>query len=336
MTEPLGIYGLEPTDPAEAAVVLIPVPFEATTSYGRGTAQGPRAIFEASPQIDLFDLEVGSPADAGIALLPEDSRVHAWNARACELAGPVIAAEGAGDDPALLAATAEVNRIGAELNDWLEAEASVWLERGALVGVLGGDHSTPLGAIRALAKRHPGLGVLHVDAHADQRDAYMGFRYSHASILHNVLAEAPGVAAVVGVGYRDLCREEHAVLEADPRCAAYYEPLLRQRQLAGATWSELVGEAVANLPPKVYVSFDIDGLDPTLCPNTGTPVPGGLSFAEACALLREVVSSGREIVGFDLCEVAPDPRGESEWDGNVGMRVLYKLAGFALASRQPG
>jgi len=326
------LYGLE-VDPADAAVVLIPVPFEATTSYGRGAAQGPRAILEASPQIDLFDLEVGSLEEARIALLPEEPQVQAWNARACELAEPVIEAEGAGDDPALLEATAEVNRIGAELNAWLEAETERWLAGGALVGVVGGDHSVPLGAIRALAKRHPGLGVLHVDAHADQRDAYLGFRYSHASILRNVLAEAPDVAKVVGIGYRDLCREEYDALEQDPRCAAYYDPLLRKRLLAGASWRELVAEAVANLPPRVWVSFDIDGLDPALCPHTGTPVPGGLSFPEACCLLDEVVRSGREIVGFDLCEVAPPADGSSEWDGNVGMRVLYKLAGFALRSQ---
>ncbi|MEZ6186408.1 MAG: agmatinase family protein [Planctomycetota bacterium] len=330
MSDP--IFGVE-VDPSDARVVLIPVPFEATTSYGRGAAGGPRAILEASPQIDFFDLEVGGLEEARVAMLPEDPQVHAWNARACELAEPVIAAEGAGDDPALQAAVDEVNRIGAELNGWLEAEVDAWLERGALVGVVGGDHSVPLGAIRALAKRYPGLGVLHVDAHADQRDAYMGFHYSHASIQRNALA-IPGVAKLVGLGYRDICREEYDVLEGDPRCAAYYEPRVRQRLLAGAPWTEVVAEAVANLPQDVYVSFDIDGLDPALCPSTGTPVPGGLSFAEAVALLNEVVTSGRRIVGFDLCEVAPDPRGESEWDGNVGMRILYKLCGFALRSRE--
>jgi agmatinase len=83
----------------------------------------------------------------------------------------------------------------------------------------------------------------------------------------------------------------------------------------------------------VYVSFDIDGLDPALCPHTGTPVVGGLSFPEASGLLRTLVESGRRIVGFDLNEVAPDPEDRSEWDGNVGARVLYKEIGFALRSQ---
>jgi agmatinase len=95
-----------------------------------------------------------------------------------------------------------------------------------------------------------------------------------------------------------------------------------------------VNRIVAELPRTVYVSFDIDGLDPSLCPHTGTPVPGGLSFAEAAALLRGVVESDRRIVGFDLNEVAPDPDGRSEWDANVGARVLYKLIGFALLSQR--
>ena len=192
------------------------------------------------------------------------------------------------------------------------------------------------GAIAAHARRHPGLGILHIDAHADLRQAYEGFERSHASVMANVLDRLDGVARLVQVGIRDISAPEYERSQKDPRVVTHLDPVLSDRVFAGASWASLCDEIVAALPQEVYVSFDIDGLDPTLCPNTGTPVPGGLSFAEACALLREVVSSGREIVGFDLCEVAPDPRGESEWDGNVGMRVLYKLAGFALASRQPG
>ena len=115
--------------------------------------------------------------------------------------------------------------------------------------------------------------------------------------------------------------------------AAAADTDLRRQQLDGEAWTRLVGRIVADLPPEVYVSFDIDGLDPALCPHTGTPVLGGLSFAEATALLRTLVESGRRVVGFDLSEVTPDPDGRSEWDGNVGARVLYKLIGFALASR---
>jgi agmatinase len=153
--------------------------------------------------------------------------------------------------------------------------------------------------------------------------------------MYNVFRELPDVARIVQVGVRDYCDEEDLLIRENPeRLRTYFDPDLRRQQLDGETWSRLVGRIVADLPPEVYVSFDIDGLDPAHCPHTGTPVVGGLSFVEATALLRLLVESGRRIVGFDLCEVAPDPEGRSEWDGNVGARVLYKLIGYALLSRR--
>jgi agmatinase len=248
---------------------------------------------------------------------------------------PVIEAGGPGADPRAQRAVAEVDALGERMNAWVHAQASAWLQRDRLVGVVGGDHSAPFGAIRAVAERHPGLGVLHVDAHADLRAGYEGFRWSHASIMYNVFRELPEVARIVQVGVRDYCDEEDLLIRDNPeRLRTYFDPDLRRQQLDGETWGRLVGRIVADLPPEVYVSFDIDGLDPALCPHTGTPVVGGLSFVEATALLRLLVESGRRIVGFDLCEVAPDPEGRSEWDGNVGARVLYKLIGYALLSRR--
>jgi len=332
----MSFLGLE-TAPEEAAVVLVPVGFEATVSYGRGTAAGPEAIRAASPQLDLFDLETGQPHEAGIALLEPDPRVAAWNEEAVDLAARVIEAcdDGREDDPALEGPRRRVNAIMAALNAWLGGVVRGWQERGKLVGVVGGDHSVPFAAIEAAAARWPGVGLLHIDAHADLRLAYQGFTWSHASILRNVRDRVSGVAKVVGVGYRDLCAEEHEVLVGDARFAAFYDPWLRRRLEEGTPWAEVAAEVVRALPEQVYVTLDVDGLDPALCPHTGTPVPGGLSFTEATSLLRAIAESGRRIVGFDLVEVAPDPTGRSEWDANVGARLLYKLAGFALMTR-PG
>jgi agmatinase len=328
-----GIYGLDSTVD-DARVVLIPVPFEATVSYGGGAGEGPKAILEASRQVDLFDLETGRPYAAGICLIDEDPAVRAWAAEAKELAAPVIEKGGAGSDPALRAVCAKVDALGDKVNDWLEKHVARLIEQGKLVGVVGGDHSVPFAAIAAHAKRYPGLGVLHVDAHADLRDAYEGFRWSHASIMKNVLDRVPELGKLVGVGYRDLSEEEHKVITTDARVEAFHDPWLQRRLQDGTAWGAIALEIVDTLPQDVYVSFDIDGLDPVLCPNTGTPVPGGLSFAQATALFRVIVESGRRIVGFDLVEVAPDPTGESEWDGNVAARLLYKLIGFALKSQK--
>lgn len=329
-----GIYGL-PSTPEQSAVVLIPVPWEATVSYGAGTANGPEAIRRASRQVDLLDRETGRPYEGGIALLPQPGEVRGWSDAARGLALPVIDKGGAARDPSLERAVREVETLGSRMNAWVTEQTASWLAQGRLVGIVGGDHSVPFGAIAAIADGHPGLGILHIDAHADMRAAYEGFRWSHASIMYNVLREIPAVARIVQVGVRDYCDEEDLLIRNEAeRVRTYFDPDLRQELLDGETWRRLAGRIVADLPQQVYVSFDIDGLDPALCPHTGTPVLGGLSFPEVSVLLRTLVESGRRIVGFDLCEVAPDPQGSSEWDANVAARVLYKLIGFALLSRK--
>ena len=325
-----GVFGL-PHSEAEAAVVLVPVPFEATTSYGGGAARGPEAVLSASRQVDLFDVETGRPYQAGIHMLPLPERIVALDRAARAVAAPVLAAGGvANGGQELLAAAAKVNAASDEVNGWVESEVSRLLRAGKRVGVVGGDHSVAFGSVAAHAAAWPGLGVLHLDAHADLRQAYEGFQHSHASVLRNVLDRLPGVARLVQVGIRDVSDEEMAYAEASAgRVVVHHDALLAQARFEGETWAAQVRRIVQPLPREVYLTFDIDGLDPTLCPHTGTPVPGGLSFQQACALVAGVVKSGRRIVGLDLVEVAPGPEGD-EWDGNVGARLLYKMIGWML------
>lgn len=325
--EGLGIFGL-PHAPEEAAVVLVPVPFDATTSYRPGAVDGPCAILAASRQVDLFDFETGNPWQSGIAMLEESADIRAWNAEARPAAEAVM---GSRADAA--SARARVNDICERVNRQVRAEVETHLDAGKLVGTVGGDHGCVFGAISAHAGRFPGLGILHVDAHADLRRAYDGFEWSHASIMENVYRREAGVAKLVQVGVRDLCEEERDLIDASAgRIVTHYDAALARERFEGGTWAAQVARIIEPLPAEVYVSFDIDGLDPKLCPHTGTPVPGGLSFHEASYLLGAVARSGRRIVGFDLVEVAPGPDGD-EWDGNVGARMLYKLIGWALLSR---
>jgi agmatinase len=320
-----GVYGLTVT-PEESAVVLIPVPFEATTSYGGGTADGPKAVLEASKQVDLFDLDTGRPYEKGITMLDEDEQVRGWNDEGKRLAAPIIAAGGGGNP-------APVNALSEKMNEWVYGLSRAWLDRGKLVGVVGGDHSTPFGNIKACAEKFPGLGVLHLDAHADLREAYEGFTWSHASIMFNVLRKLTGVKKLVQVGIRDFSESEHAVISGSSgRCVTFFDAQLARGRDGGETWRAQVDRIVGELPERVYLSWDIDGLEPTLCPHTGTPVPGGLSFNQAVALLEGVVRARKQIVGLDLNEVAPGPDGDP-WDGNVGARLLYKMIGYALKSR---
>lgn len=329
-----GVFGL-PHSESEALVVLVPVPWEATTSYGGGASDGPKAIREASAQVDLYDLDVEKPYDAGIHMLDEDEELIAANGKGKALAARIIEAGGAGDDPELGQALAKVNELSAKVNAWVKKETARLLDAGKIVGIVGGDHSVPFGALEAVAARLPSFGVLHFDAHSDTRRAYEGFVHSHASIMFNVLEQIPQVAKLVQVGIRDVCEQEVDYCKSQgARVRMFADRELVRRRHAGEPFVATAQAIVAELPAEVWVSFDIDGLDPRFCPHTGTPVMGGLEPAEVISILRALAASGKRIVGFDLNEVAPNQHDEhDEWDGNVGARMLYKMIGFTLASQ---
>ncbi len=329
-----GLFGL--TYSVESAeLVVIPVGWEATTSYGGGAARAPAAILRASHQVDLHDLDVAEPWRVPLAMSAPHPEMEKWNERGKLAAARVIdAATGASSSDGAAQALALVNTLSHKVDDWVDAECTRVLEAGKIACILGGDHSVPLGAFRAAAAKWPGLGVLHVDAHADLRDEYEGFERSHASIMRNAMNELPGIATLVQVGIRDVCEEEIAYARAaGERIQMFLDRDFARRRFRGETWHALCQDVIAKLPKQVWISFDIDGLDPTLCPHTGTPVPGGLTFHEAVYLVRTLVESGRTIVGFDLNEVAPSDDESNEWDANVGARLLYKLIGLTLASQ---
>jgi agmatinase len=330
-----GIFGLPFTE-QDASLVFVPVPWEATTSYGGGTSNGPGAILNASKQVDLFDLEVLRPYEAGFFMREESAQVRAWNeegkaeaARIIEVAGQVKG------DARLERALARVNELGGQLNAYVAGQTREVLAAGKIPAIVGGDHSVPFGALLAVAERENSFGVLHFDAHSDTRNAYEGFQWSHASIFHNVLERVPQVTKLVQVGIRDVCEEEvEYCRKQGSRVRVFFDLELSRRKQAGENFQKVADEIVASLPEKIWVSFDIDGLDPRFCPHTGTPVPGGLDFHEANAILRAAVRAGKKIIGFDLNEVAPHPEGLDEWDANVGARLLYKLSAWTLASQR--
>lgn len=328
-----GIFGL-PHDPEHARVHVIPVPFDATTSYRKGTARGPEAILQASRQVDLFDLQTGKPYLEGIAMLDADPRIARLNAEGSEKADRIIEVSGViGSDKALRSTLERVNAIGAEVNRIVHESVTGALADGRLPALVGGDHSTPFGAIQACSERYPGLGVLHFDAHADLREAYEGFEWSHASIMDNVVKRLDGVGKLVQVGIRDLGEREFTRIEGSGgRIHTLFDRDWQHAKFDGTGLGELARKTIRELPAEVYVSFDVDGLDPILCPNTGTPVPGGLTWSEAMLWLEEIARSGKRIVGLDLNEVSPgetDPESDS-WDAIVGARLLYRLIGTAL------
>jgi agmatinase len=327
-----GIFGL-PFPRERCRLVLVPVPWDLTTSYRAGTAHGPGLVLQASSQLDLFDLELGKAYAQGYFLDPIPAELLARN-EALRPAADRLRALDHGD-PAAAEIVAEINAACEQMNAWVYAQARAVLAEGKLLGLLGGDHSVPYSAIRAVSERHGGdFGVLHVDAHADLRVAYEGFVHSHASIMHNVMSAPWRPRRLVQVGIRDFCEQEYELIRGRPgEITTFFDRPLKSRMLRGEPFAAIADEIVAALPTKVYVSFDIDGLDPTLCPGTGTPVPGGLRFDEALELLAALHRGGKTIVGFDLNEVSgggPPASWTSEWDGNVGARLLYKLCGWSM------
>lgn len=323
-----GIFGL-PFTVEESELVLVSVPWEATVSYKAGAANGPQAILEASQQIDLYDPLNPEAWKKGIAMLPTQNAISINNQSIRQKVEEYLITYAEGDINKLL--LEEINSASELLNNEVKKQTKDLLAMDKVVGLVGGDHSTPLGFIQALGEKYQAFGILHIDAHADLRPAYEGFEYSHASIFHNAL-KIKNMERLVQIGIRDFSQVEQDVVEKElGRVVMFTEYELRKALFEGSTWAKVCDTIVAQLPENVYISFDIDGLSPHLSPNTGTPVLGGFSVEELVYLFEKVLSSGKKIIGFDLCEVAP---GEDEWDGNVGARVLYKLCQLALKSKK--
>lgn len=332
-----GIFGIPFTE-SESEIVLIPVPWEVTTSYGRGASWGPQLIREASEQIDLFDFETGKAYEKGYFMRPFPQDLKNKNDQFKELAQELIQlkTQQSTEFEKMHQLVSKVNQACKEMTAWVYNESLSVLKSGKKLGLVGGDHSTPLGAIEALSDFHHGkFGVLHIDAHADLRKAYQGFEQSHASIMYNVMTSDKKPQKLVQIGIRDFCEEEFELINSRSDIKTFFDIELKRRLLVGESWSSICKNIIDELPEKIYISFDIDGLDPAFCPHTGTPVPGGLQIDQIFYLFNEINKSGKKIIGFDLNEVSSGgalPVEADPWDGNVGARVLYKLCGWLALS----
>ncbi len=321
-----------PYSPEESDVVILCAPWDVTVSYREGTRFGPDQVMKASAQLDLTSPLSSDAWKLKVAKVSYNPETMIFGEKLREKACTLIEFYSNGGDlaasPKMQAILDEVNHGNARFHSLIQEEASQWLARGKKVVLLGGDHSTPYGMMAACAAnlgKGESFDVLHIDAHADLRNAYEGFTHSHASIMFNALKDFP-ISNLVQVGIRDLCPEEKQLIESDDRIHCFYDWDLSAAQLRGTPWSEQVKNILSKLGKNVYLSFDIDGLDPQFCPNTGTPVPGGLSYAQWYFLFSELLKSGKKLIGADLVEVSNGSRdGESEWDANVGARILFQL-----------
>jgi agmatinase len=268
-----------------ARAVILPAPYDFSTTYQGGTRWGPRAILDASRNMELWDDELGATYRQGIHTLAEL-------------------------EPTALGPEAMAQRV---------EQAFRWiLDSGKLPVMLGGEHSLTAGAVRATHARHPGLSVLQFDAHADMRDEYLESPYSHACVMRRVREQVPASS----VGIRSLSEEEHEYLAAHPA------PIWSAREFRAlrGDWKPILD----SLTDEVFVTFDLDALDPSILPGTGTPEPGGLDWYEAVDLLAAVARRSR-IVGLDIVELAPLP-GHVASDF-LAARLTYRMIGLALGAR---
>lgn len=328
-----GIFGL-PFSEEEAKLILLPVPWEVTVSYKAGTARATERICKASLQVDLLDESTDNAWKQGIFFRPIDKNIlmkSDYLRKEAELyINYITDGENLDDNKFMQKVLLEINEGSNFLNEWVYEQTKDLLAQQKLVGIIGGDHSSPFGFYKALAEIHDSFGILQIDAHCDLRHSYENLKYSHASIMYNTLEEIPQVSKLVQAGTRDYSLVESQYIRNHPeRVVTYFDKEIKDRLYEGETWKQIVEELITHLPEKVYISFDIDGLDPKLCPNTGTPVPGGFEAEQVYYLLRKIVSSGRQLIGFDLNEVGVST---NEWDENVGARILFNLCNLLIAS----
>lgn len=326
------IFGL-PKD-MEAKLHILPSPWEPTTSFKKGCKNGPKSIYEASKQMDLYHPYFKKIYNKGIQWGSNTAaKISDLNVKASVLCDQIqkdLDNDKAPDQKII----ARINDLSTEYNTCIYDESLDLLAQDKTVGLVGGDHSCPFGLIKALSEKHKGeFSIVHLDAHFDFRDSYQGFTHSHASIMYNIITKLKHPPKLYQIGLRDFCESEYNFALKNSKFILDQE--FQKLKFLGHSFSEILDKFLEGLNEKVYISFDIDGLSPEFCPNTGTPVPGGLNYNEAQFIIEELHRRGHKLIGFDLVEVSPSGSLNAFGEGIdevTAVRLLYALSCFALSS----
>ena len=270
--------------------MILPVPFEQTTTYQVGTKRGPQAIINASHEVETFD---------------EELKFEVFKAGICTVDPMETSSDGS---------QVMLDRIYVTIRQLLDA--------GKKVGMIGGEHTISIGAVRAFKEKYPKLTVLQLDAHADLRDSYQDNKFSHACVMRRI-AE---ISRFVGVGIRNLSQEEYEYIQENRTDIFWAQDIRNHNRSEGykAGWKEQVLE---KLGPDVYLTFDLDVLDPSIMPAVGTPEPGGLLWYETLDFLHELIQR-KNVVGFDVVELCPIP-GMIAPDF-LAAKLIYKIIGYMV------
>ncbi len=333
MAIPNRIFGL-PHNKEEAKIHIIGFPSAITVSGGEGAEFGPMGILDGSLQIELFNKNY--PQNAwlpGIFMYPINKKFIRISLRGRKNFQRMINLMGEKND---FDAKKQIKELAKKvdencnfLHQVQEREVAAALKKNKIVGFIGGCHSSMFAAIKAHASIYKSFTILHFDAHHDLRKAYEGVKYSHASIMYNVLENIPQVKKIVSVGIRSYGEDEYKYAkENKKRIKTFYADDVIGFNY-NKVWKLFLKQIVLSISTKeVYISFDIDCFEPYLCPSTGTPVPGGFNMWQTKQLI-DVVANKKKIIGFDLSEVVPKTR----IDKVVAAEVLYHLCVRALQSQ---
>ena len=289
---PLNFLGLPPeeSDLETSRVLLLPVPYEATTSYGGGTRSGPQAILAASTQVELYDREFGG------------EMARRWGIHTL----PPLAPEGAGPEAMVAVICEAVMDYGS---------------RGKLLGILGGEHTVSVGVARALSRLHGDFVTVQLDAHADLRDEYEGTPYSHACAARRILNHSP----LVQFGIRSLDVTEAAFIQDNPGrvTTVFADEMQGDKSYLTRLADRVRGQAV-------YLTVDLDVLDPAALPAVGTPEPGGLFWYDLLEIIRVVAAQSR-VLAFDVVELAPIPGCPAS--DFTAAKLVYKIINAVLSAQ---
>jgi len=275
--------------------VIFPVGYDSTTSYKAGTREGPAAILAASRQVELYDDELGfEPYEVGIYTQP----------------------------------SLEITTKGPkEMLERIYRAVLPLAQKKKQVVMLGGEHSLSFGAVRAYHKLYKNLSVLQIDAHADLRDSYEDSRYNHACVMRRITELCP----TVGVGVRNYSIEEAKFIKANSSTSLTARKISVVSAYSFISGETSIDEILDRLTDTVYLTFDLDGFDPSFMPAVGTPEPGGLGWYETLKLLR-FLAERKRVVGFDVMELCPLP-GQISSDF-IAAKLVYKIIGYLVAAER--
>ena len=330
-------FGVE-TSFSEAQVILLPIPWEVTASYGAGTSDSLDDIREASFQLDFFNKAFLRSVNHLIYLEEPPPCLQAKNHDIRPLSLKWMDQSGEGSEKLNKDHLAQINQACREMVDWVYKKTQACFDMGKIPAVIGGDHSVSEGIVKAVSEKYQGdFGILHIDAHFDLREKYQGFDHSHASIMFNILNQKPSPKALVSVGVRDFCEEEYELAQSKKEVHPYFDRDMSDRLFKGEPWSEICKEIVSHLPQFVYISLDVDGLEWSCAPGTGTPVPGGLSFNQVLFLFKELKNQKKTVCSFDVVETSTgDTKVKSlkNWNANVSARLIYEMCFLLLQNQE--